>query len=296
MSSRSPQQEPGASARAASDGIDIDQPVDLVVLACKSNALRCRLLGSDREITLRTAVRDEFPGAIITVTPAKQWTHARHLYLSGEITAIRSDVVALGLQPLSLRERGEWDPADEYWAEDGEPIQDWAKPIIARGQRPMFEMEQVIPGADPDDFESDPIVAAADLHEAGDAGGASEIFMKLLARDLRCLDAHAHLGRIEFHRNPQQAMRHYETGVAIGALSLGPKFEGVLPWGCTDNHPFLRCLNGAGLSAWRLNERPTATAVFQKMLWLNPTDNQGARFNLAAIESGRSWEGFGDGT
>ena len=84
MSSRSPQQEPGASARAASDGIDIDQPVDLVVLACKSNALRCRLLGSDREITLRTAVRDEFPGAIITVTPAKQWTHARHLYLSGD--------------------------------------------------------------------------------------------------------------------------------------------------------------------------------------------------------------------
>jgi hypothetical protein len=26
------------------------------------------------------------------------------------------------------------------------------------------------------------------------------------------------------------------------------------------------------------------------MLWLNPTDNQGARFNLAAIEAGKTWE------
>jgi len=26
------------------------------------------------------------------------------------------------------------------------------------------------------------------------------------------------------------------------------------------------------------------------MLWLNPSDHQGARFNLANVEAGRSWE------
>jgi hypothetical protein len=41
------------------DDIVVGRPVDLVVLACKSNALRCRLLGSAREVTLRTAVHDE---------------------------------------------------------------------------------------------------------------------------------------------------------------------------------------------------------------------------------------------
>lgn len=26
------------------------------------------------------------------------------------------------------------------------------------------------------------------------------------------------------------------------------------------------------------------------MLWLNPSDNQGERFNLANVEAGRTWE------
>jgi hypothetical protein len=43
------------------EDIVVGRPVELVVLACKSNALRCRLLGSAREVTLRTAVREEIP-------------------------------------------------------------------------------------------------------------------------------------------------------------------------------------------------------------------------------------------
>jgi hypothetical protein len=83
-------------------------------------------------------------------------------------------------------------------------------------------------------------------------------------------------------------------GVSIGALSLGTSFDGVLPWGHIDNRPFLRCLNGTGLCAWRLGDRRSAVAVFEKMLWLNPGDNQGARFNLAAVEAGKTWEEMED--
>jgi hypothetical protein len=112
----------------------------------------------------------------------------------------------------------------------------------------------------------------------------------VLAEDLRCLDAHAHLGNVWFERARKQAVRHHEMGVSIGALSLGTSFDGVLPWGHIDNRPFLRCLNGTGLCAWRLGDRRSAAAVFKKMLWLNPGDNQGARFNLAAVEAGKTWE------
>jgi hypothetical protein len=52
----------------------------------------------------------------------------------------------LGLVPLKLEDQGNWDPAEEYWGEQGEPIEKWAKPIIARGPRRQFE--QVLPGAD----------------------------------------------------------------------------------------------------------------------------------------------------
>lgn len=276
--------------KMASEDIVIGKAVDLVVLACKSNALRCRLLGTSREVTLRTAVRDEVPGSIITVTPTKEWTHARHPYISGSIGSTRSDVFALGLTPLALHEQGDWDPDDEYWGEEEEPVDDWAKPIIARGKRAMFELEKVIPGADPENFDSDPILEAAELRAAGDERGAYDLLMNLLAKDLRCLDAHAHLGNLEFERNPKQALRHYEMGTTIGGASLGKDFDGVLAWGLIDNRPFLRCLHGVGLCAWRLGDLRVAKAVFTKMLWLNPSDNQGARFNLAAVEAGKTWD------
>lgn len=68
-----------------------------------------------------------------------------------------------GLKPLRLYPRGDWDPAEEFWGDPGVPIGAWAKPIIKRGPRPMFEMEQVLPGHDPDDPDSDPIDQANDL-------------------------------------------------------------------------------------------------------------------------------------
>lgn len=239
---------PAARHKVTGDDIAVGSPVELIVLACKSNALRCRLLGTAREVTLRTAIREEVPGGIIRVMPTKQWTHARHAYLAGNLLSIRADVEALGLTPLAVHEQGEWDPKTEYWGEEGERIEEWAKPIIARGKRPMFELEQVLPGADAEDFDSDPIVEASELNAAGDR-------------------AHAR-----------------------GAFSLGRKFDGVLAWGLIDNRPFLRCMLGVGLCAWRFGNTRDAAAVFRKMLWLNPSDNQGARFNLAAIEAGKTWE------
>jgi len=53
--------------------------VELVVLVLKESAVRCRLLGSDRQITLRsTGLWELVPGDIITVQPRKRWTYARH--------------------------------------------------------------------------------------------------------------------------------------------------------------------------------------------------------------------------
>lgn len=34
--------------------------------------------------------------------------------------------------------------------------------------------------------------------------------------------------------------------------------------------------------------------LLTKMLWLNPSDNQCARFNLAAVEAGKTWEEMED--
>jgi len=58
----------------------------LVALSIMERAARCRLMGSDRIITLRANLLWEVvPGAIVTVTPRKQWRYGGHPYLSGEI-------------------------------------------------------------------------------------------------------------------------------------------------------------------------------------------------------------------
>jgi len=278
--------------KVAATDLDLSQPIELIVLSIKERAARCRLLGTDRVISLRASrLWNLVPGEIAVVQPRKQWSYAGHPYLTGEIESTRLDVAALGLTPLALKGEGEWDPRDEYWGEEGEPIDDWAQPIIARGPRPAYEMEQVVPGRDPDDFDSDPIGESNDLKDAGDGAAAYKLLMDLCQADLRCLDAHAHLGNFVFDHGPTEAIRHYEVGVRIGELSLPPNFDGLLPWGHLDNRPFLRCLHGYGLCLWRLERFEEAERVFDRMLWLNPSDNQGVRFLIDEVRARTAWEG-----
>jgi hypothetical protein len=207
-------------------------PVELVVLSVKQKAARCRLRETGQAVTLRASrLWDVVPGEIAVVRPRKQWSYARNPYLSGEVERTRLDPQALGLAALKLEARDTWNPAEHYWGEEGEPIEDWVKPIIAWGPRPEFEMEQVLPGADAEDPFSDPIIESNDRKDGGDIEGASKILMDLCQSDLRCLDAHAHLGNIAFDHRPAMAIRHYDVGLRIGELSLGESFDGLLPWG-----------------------------------------------------------------
>ena len=284
---------PQRAARHKEAAPDLDQaaPIELVTLSVKGKAARCRMLNGGQDVTFRAGgLNDLIPGEILVVRPRKRWSYGGHPYLSGEIESARLEVSALGLVPLMLRDCGIWSPEEQYWGEEGELIETWAKPIIARGARRAFEMEQIIPGVDPDDFDCYPICESNDLKEAGDLRGARKILMELCQADLRCLDAHAHLGSLDFGHNPEDAIRHYETGLRIGELSLGPGFDGLLPWGHLDNRPFLRCMHGYGLCLWRLGRFEEAERIFERMLWLNPTDNQGVRFLIDEVRAGIAWE------
>jgi hypothetical protein len=273
--------------KATQDDIDMNRDLELIVVAVKGNAVSCRLLGNKRVITVRpTGHWEMVPGEIIVVAPRKQWRYGGHPYLSGEIKTCRLDIPALGLTPLKLEEEGTWEPKDHYWGEPDEPIEDWAKPIIKCGPRPEYEMEQVLPGEDPNNPDTDPVLDAVELKEAGDEAGAHRMLMGLLAIDLRCLDAHAHLGNFAFDHSPEKAIRHYEVGVRIGEFFLGEGFDGVLHWGYINNRPFLRCMHGYGLCLSSLGRYKEAEEVFGRMLWLNPTDNQGARFLLGKSKKG----------
>lgn len=115
-------------------------------------------------------------------------------------------------------------------------------------------------------------------------------FGRPLRMTLRCLDAHSHLGTLVFDDWPHHAIRHYEVGLRIGELSLGDHFTGVLAWGFINNRPFLRCMHGYGLCLWRLGRFDEAAQIFEKMLWLNPSDNQGVRFLIDEVKKKTAWK------
>ncbi len=49
-------------------------------------------------------------------------------------------------------------------------------------------------------------------------------------------------------------------------------------------------MKGYGLCLWRLGRFDEAERVFEKMLWLNPSDNQGVRFLLEDVRARKAWE------
>ncbi len=198
---------------------------------------------------------------------------------------------------LKIKHSDHWDPADElqYQGHTGEDLQSPFDQILASGKRCAWEMENILPGDDPHAPDC-PIGVGIDMMDTGDWYGAVKHMKSLIQQDQRCLDAYAHLGTWYFeYGNPHElntAKNYYKTGVAIGLKSIGDNANDVFPWGFIDNRPFFRCLHGLGLCFYRQNRPTEAFTIFSKMVWLNPSDNQGARFLINAIIDGVSWGEF----
>jgi hypothetical protein len=71
---------------------------------------------------------------------------------------------------------------------------------------------------------------------------------------------------------------------------LSGRAGSVLRWSRLDNRPFLRALHGLAICLWRLRRYRSAETTLLNMVWLNPDDNQGARFVLPDVRSRRRWE------
>jgi len=127
--------------KAGLEDVPEDRPVDLVVLALKQSAARCRLLGSDRQITWRsTDVSTLVPGDIATVQPRRRWTHARHPYVSGELLGSRFAPQEIGLVPLRLEPK-EAGPLPVFEMEEAIPEGEDVAILEAIGARPVVLVE-----------------------------------------------------------------------------------------------------------------------------------------------------------
>ncbi|MDZ7309940.1 MAG: hypothetical protein ONB45_01520 [candidate division KSB1 bacterium] len=259
--------------------------IQAVALAVKSREIRARRVDDGKIVILRPQASSwdgtETEGETITMAINKEWTRGSDLYVSGKILNHRLDCERLGTKPLALERFGDWIP-EERWRDE---VDESVRHLAGNETRPEFEMEQRLP--DDPLSEDDSIGRAIDHFNAGRSGRARGILWQCLEYDIACLDAHAHLGNFAWEEGEwRRAKRHWEIGVRLGEWSLGENFDGVLSWALVNNRPFLRCLHGLGLATWRLGEPEEARKIFERMIRLNPSDNQGVRALLAAIEAG----------
>jgi hypothetical protein len=49
-------------------------------------------------------------------------------------------------------------------------------------------------------------------------------------------------------------------------------------------------MHSFGLCLWRLGRFLEAGRIFDRMLWLNPSDNQGVRFLIGKVRARAAWE------
>ena len=264
-----------------------------VVHKCNEQSLRIRFQGEEECVTLRTSAYQAWsvaPGQLVEVDVRKRWTWNGHEYATGTVNRGWTDVAALELTPLPLEDQGIEDLTLFEPFRRPDPYADMWEFFVSTPRR-SWEFDPIAWGAGvgyDDDPEACLVCDAAEIARH-DPQGARDLLMTALAADLRCIDAHAHLGSLAFERHVEKALTHYEIAVGIGDLSLGPDFPDMLIWGSIWNRPFLRALHGYGLCLWRLDRPAAALAVFERILRLNPPDNQGVRACWDDVRKGRPW-------
>lgn len=103
-------------------------------------------------------------------------------------------------------------------------------------------------------------------------------------------DAYALLATEEA-RTDEEARALWEEAVKGAEAALGKRAfaENVGHfWGLIETRPYMRARHGLAQCLWHLGERSAALEHFQELLRLNPNDNQGVRYQLAAclLEAG----------
>ncbi|MDD3498614.1 MAG: hypothetical protein PHH24_03910 [Candidatus Moranbacteria bacterium] len=110
---------------------------------------------------------------------------------------------------------------------------------------------------------------------------AKENIAEALELDPDCIEAYEYLGSHE--PEPRIAMLFFEKGISIGEK----KFEGKHLkenighfWGLRDTRPYMRCLQFQTECLDAIGKTGECIAILEKMIKLNPNDNQGIRGRL----------------
>lgn len=124
------------------------------------------------------------------------------------------------------------------------------------------------------------------LHKAMEATSSKRrVQLAEMALEVYPDNADAYLVLAEESENEQEARELLKAGIAAGARELGELFfkenKGHF-WGLHETRPYIRICKGYAESCWFGGNAEEAAQTLEHILELNPDDNTGARYLLAA--------------
>jgi hypothetical protein len=117
----------------------------------------------------------------------------------------------------------------------------------------------------------------------GDRRSALKYFRRALKLDPQHADAHNHLGIVSLDaRKLKDAEEHFRAAAEGGQQRI-ERDGAQVPWAILENRPYLRALGNLALALAEQKKWAEALAIHQRILTLDPNDNQGVRY-LVGVE------------
>lgn len=120
----------------------------------------------------------------------------------------------------------------------------------------------------------------------GNSERAESLYRQALTIAPRHVDALVHIANLRSEEGQlSQAQRLYEQALAAGEEDLDVAHTATERawWGQIETRPYMRALHGLAWVHYRGGRYPQALALYERMLALNPNDNQGVRFLIGEL-------------
>ena len=122
-----------------------------------------------------------------------------------------------------------------------------------------------------------------DLLDQGQEEEAGHCFFKSIEIDPTYADGYNHLGNIAWRKGDwNQAEGLYQKALEVAEPEVKGTPKGGF-WGILETRPYMRAIHGLGLTAWKQGHLDQAIDIFNRMLKINPNDNQGVRYLMGPI-------------
>ena len=127
---------------------------------------------------------------------------------------------------------------------------------------------------------------AMDSLSAGDVSRAKKLLKKSLQLDSEFIDGYNGLAAVyEDEKNKKKAKEAAEIAFKLTSEKFS-KWPEEMHWGDLDNRPYLRAICNKAIYFHEDGKLEDAEKLYRLILRLNPDDNQGVRYLLAALFAG----------